>query len=123
MNIKPLKRALFVLGMPMFLSGCGDGRQEAPSATPINPTVAPEVLPNTLKVKLRSKTYEITGIGVGGSNRVAIINNQVLKPGMEIDPGVVLKEIQPTYATILIGKKEYQLRPEDIQREMDKKMP
>ena len=38
-----------------------------------------------------------------------------------IDPGVVLKDVQSTYATIHFGNTDYQIRPENIQSEMDKK--
>ncbi len=117
MNAKPLRNILLFIGISLFIASCGgDAPMEAPSEGE-----TPTALPDTLKVKRLSKTYVITGIGVSGSNSVAIINNQVLKPGMEIDPGVILKNIRPTYATILHGNTEYFLRPVNIQTEMDKK--
>jgi hypothetical protein len=41
---------------------------------------------------------------------------------MQIDSGVVLKEIQPSYATILVGTEEHRIRPETIQNELNKKL-
>jgi hypothetical protein len=127
MTVKPLGKSLLVASAFLLLAGCGKAPQEAqrerqPEAVD-KPLVAPDVLPATLTVKRLSKTYVISGIGLGGSNKVAIINNQVIKPGMEIDAGVVLKDVQPTYAIILYGNTEHLIRPEDIQREMDKKKP
>ncbi len=116
MNAKPLKQALIIACIPLFLASCGgDASKEAP-----NDGKAPTALPNTLKVKRLSKTYVITGIGLRGSNKVAIINSQVVTPGMEVDPGVVLEDVQPTYAIILVGNTKHLLRPEGIQTEMDK---
>jgi hypothetical protein len=103
-------------------AGCGrksadaDGRTAGDKSTPA-------VLPSILKIKRESKTYVITGIGLKGSTKVAIINDKVVSPGEEIDPGVFVKEVQPTYAIIVVGSKEHLLRPEDIQRELDKKKP
>jgi len=117
MNAKPLKQALIIACIPLFLASCGgDAPKEAPGDGK-----TPAALPDTLRVKRLSKTYVITGIGLSDSNKVAIINNQVVTPGMEIDPGVMLKDVQPTYAIILVGNTKYLLRPEDIQNEMDKK--
>jgi len=122
MNAYPIKKALLIAAIPLLLSGCGEKRQEPPpTAVPkAEPTAPPKVLPSTLKVKRQSKTYVITGIGMGGTNSVAIINDKVVTPGMEIDPGVVLREVHPTYATIAIGNSEYLLRPKDIQNELDR---
>lgn len=112
--------------IPLFLAGCGEKVQqktssETPSPAPTPSAPAPDVLPDSLKVERLAKTYVITGIGLSGNTKVAIINNQVLKPGMEIDPGVVLKDVQSTYATILIGNTEHRIRPESIQNELDNK--
>jgi len=113
MNAKSLKNILLLMGIPLLIASCGGEPPEAGST--------PSSLPNILKVKRISKTYVISGIGTRGSNTVAIINDQVVKPGMELDPGVVLKDVRPTYATILFGNTEYLIRPENIQSEMDKK--
>lgn len=124
MNAKALqKQVLAVICASLFLAGCGKRPEETPQdAVQVQPpSKTPTVLPNILKVKRDSKTYVITGIGLSGTNKVAIINNQVLKPGKEIDPGVVLKDVQPTYAIIVVGNTQHLIRPEDIQRELDKK--
>ncbi len=68
-----------------------------------------------------SKTYVITGIGISDTKKVAIINGVAITSGKEIGPGVVLKDVQPTYAVIVHGNTEYLLRPENIQSELDKK--
>lgn len=113
--MKTLRNALLVAAIPLFIAGCGgkapDGAEGA----------APSALPDTLKIKRLSKTYVITGIGLRGTNKVAIINDQIVIPGMEIDPGVVLKDVQPTYAIILHGNTKHLLRPENIQNELDEK--
>ncbi len=123
MTAYPIKKALAIAAIPLLLQGCGDKPKASapPEPQAANPAAPPKVLPSTLKVKRQSKTYLITGIGMGGTNSVAIINDQVVTPGMEIDSGVVLKEIHPTYATIAIGNSEYLLRPESIQNELDRK--
>ena len=117
MNVKRVRNALLIAGIPLFIASCGGdaSKEKAGDGT------TPATLPDTLKVRKLSKTYVITGIGLSGSNKVAIINNQVVTPGMEIGSGVVLKDVQPTYATILHGNTEYLLRPENIQNELDKK--
>ncbi len=120
MNTKPLKLTLIFACVALFLASCGEPQKEA-TGTKIQPSVAPEVLPDTLKIKSHKQTYVITGIGVSGSNKVAIINNQVLQPGMDVAPGVVLEDVQSTYAIILVGDTQHLLRPGNIQRELDKK--
>lgn len=124
MNVKLLRNVLFFAGISLLIASCGgDTPKEAlkegetPSALP----KIPSALPDTLKVKRLSKTYVITGIGLSKSNKVAIINNQVVMMGVEIDPGVVLEDVQPTYAIILEGNTKHLLRPEDLQYELDKK--
>ena len=121
MNAYPIKKVLITLGIALLLAGCGDTPPDEPQASERKPSAIPKLLPDTLKVKRSSKTYVITGIGLGGSNKVAIINNKVIKRGMEIDPGVVLKDVQSTYATIRFGNTDYLIRPENIQSELDKK--
>ena len=123
MNVKPLRNALLMAGnallmagIALFIASCGGEAKDSPGQGR-----TPDALSDTLKVKQLSKTYVITGIGVSGSNSVAIINNQVFTPGMEIDPGVTLKNIHPSYATLVHGNTEHLLRPESIQNEMDKK--
>jgi hypothetical protein len=54
-----------------------------------------------------------------GSNKVAIINDEVVIPGMKIGKGMILKDLQPTYAIILVGDTEYYLRPASIQTALD----
>jgi len=117
MNVKLLRNALLMAGISLVIASCGG---DAPPEI-VDTGKTPLDLPDTLKVKRLSKTYVITGIGVSGSNSVAIINNQVLTPGMEIDPGVILKNVQPTYATIAHGNTDHLLRPKNIQNEMNKK--
>jgi hypothetical protein len=112
---KIIQKTLLTAGIALLLASCGE---KAPGSTTSSSL---DSLPDTLKIKRLSKTYVITGIGVSGSNRVAIINDQVVTPGIEIDSGVVIKEIHPTYATLNVGGKEHLLRPEDIQRKLDKK--
>ena len=111
MNLKIARTTLLIASISLFMVGCG-GRD---SKTNMNS------LPDTLKVKQLSKTYVITGIGERGTNRVAIINDEVVTLGMELDPGVVLKDIQLTYAVIIHGNSEYLIRPENIQNELDEK--
>ncbi len=140
MNIYIIKKALFIVGIPLLLSGCGEKSAVAlpsPSAAPSTPTTtvspaappaapsvvaAPTVSPSVaqtinpkpvtpikklfrnLKNKFHFKNYIISGIGIGmdmgKTNSAAIINNQVVTPGEEIDPGVVLEEIHPSFATL-----------------------
>jgi hypothetical protein len=116
MNINHLKKASLIAVIPLILSGCGKQKPVA-----IEPGAIPETLPTTLKIKQKSAAYVITGIGLSGSNKVAIINDEVVVPGKEVGEGVVLKDINPTYVTLLSGNTEYHLRPESIQNELDKK--
>ena len=111
MNLKIKKTALLIATVSLFMAGCGGWGSEKNLNS----------LPDTLKVKKLSKTYVITGIGERGTNRVAIINDEVVTLGMELDPGVVLKDIQLTYAVIVHGNSEYLIRPENIQNELDEK--
>ena len=117
-NMKPLIHILIIACVSVFLTGCGDSQKEAAG---MDSSGVPSVLPDTLKIKRSKTTYVITGIGTGGTNKVAIINNQVLKLGKEIAPGVVLVDVQPTYVTILAGNTRHLLRPGDMQRKIDKK--
>lgn len=109
MNLKTIKKSALVALIPLFLSGCGGtgGGENM------------DHLPNTLKVDQKSKTYVITGIGLSNRKKVAIINNVAVTVGDEIDPGVLLNDVQETYVVILIGATEYRLRPENIQNELD----
>ena len=111
MKLKILRKALLLATILLFMVGCG-GKDAGKNR---------DTLPDTLKVKQLSKTYVITGIGVGGTNKVAIINDDVVTPGSELDPGVVLKDVHPTYAVILHGNTEHLIRPENIQNELDEK--
>ena len=116
------RNAVFFVLIPLLLvAGCGHKKKESPVSQVGESCAPPKVLPSVIKVKRKSKTYVITGIGTRGTNAVAIINGEVLSPGMEIDPGVVLKRVCPTYAAISVDGSEYLLRPEDIQKEQDKK--
>ncbi|MCK4564072.1 MAG: hypothetical protein KAU94_05315 [Verrucomicrobia bacterium] len=116
MDIKTLRNALLIAGIPLLIVGCGG---EAPDAG-ATPDSLPNTLPDTLKVKRLSKTYVITGIGLSDTKKVAIINGVAITSRKEIDPGVVLKDVQPTYAVILHGNTEHLLRPENIQTKLDK---
>ena len=116
MNTHLLKKAWLITIIPLLLSGCGEQNPVS-----IEPGTVPKILPTTLKIKKKSAAYVITGIGISGSNKVAIINNEVVVPGEEVGKGVVLKDINPTYVTLLSGNTEYHLRPESIQNELDKK--
>jgi hypothetical protein len=116
MNLYLIKKSCLLAVIPLLLSGCAE--QET---TTIDPGTVPKTLPTTLKIKRKSATYVITGIGLSGNNKVAIINNEVVVPGAEVGKGVVLKDIQPTYVTLLSGNSQYHLRPENIQKELDKK--
>jgi hypothetical protein len=126
--MKPMRKllkygppALFAACLTLLIAGCGgDSDQGAALDTEFDPANAPEVLPATLEINNQKKTYVISGIGLSGSNKVAIINNEVVQPGAAIDNGVILKDVQPTYAIIVVSGKQYLLRPEDIQRQMDK---
>ena len=120
MNTKSLKSILIFACASLFLASCGEPQEEA-ARPEIQPSGTPRVLPDTLKIKSHKKPYVITGIGVSGSNKVAIINNQVLQPGMDVAPGVVLEDVQSTYAIIVAGNAKHLIRPGDIQRELDKK--
>jgi len=119
MDIKPLKKFLLLATIPLLLSGCG--KKESPEGTESPQDSALEALPDTLKIKKCPNTYIITGIGSSGVQNAAIINNQLLTPGTEIDPGVVLSKIYPTYVIIIHENTEYLIRPEDIQNELDEK--
>jgi len=119
MNAKSLRQILVMACVSVLLAGCGDSSREAETGT--NSSGAPKELPNMLKIKRHKKTYVINGIGLSGSNKVAIINNQVLQPGMDVAPGVVLEDVQSTYAIIVAGNTKHLIRPGDIQRELDKK--
>lgn len=122
MGAKWIKSALMLACVAGLLSGCGDSTQKA-KITEDPPTDEPKVLPDTLKVSDQKKTYVITGIGLSGTNKVAIINNQVIQPGMEIDDGVRLQDVHSTYAVIVVGQTKHLLRPGDIQRELDQQKP
>jgi len=117
MSVKRIRNALLLAGISLCIASCGG---DASKEEPVDGKT-PATLPDTLKVRKLSKTYVITGIGLSGSNKVAIINNQVVAQGMEIDPGVILKDVQSTYATILHGNTEHQLRPGNIQNELNQK--
>ena len=116
MSNRLLNKTLLIMAIPLFLSGCGGNKEVI-----IEAGTVPKSLPSTLKIKRQSAAYVITGIGLSGSNKVAIINNEVVVPGAEISEGVILKDINPTYVTLLSGNTEYHLRPESIQNELDAK--
>jgi uncharacterized lipoprotein YajG len=116
MNLHLIKKSCVLAIILLLLSGCSE--QET---TLIEPGTVPKKLPSTLKINRKSATYVITGIGLSGNNKVAIINNEVVVPGAEVGNGVVLKDIQPTYVTLLSGNSQYHIRPEDIQNQLDKK--
>jgi hypothetical protein len=111
------KYTILPVAAALLLCSCAD---DSGQKMPEDGTI-PAIVNNTLKIRKAKKTYVITGIGSSGTNKVAIINNEILTPGKEIDPGVVLLDIQPTYAVIGHGNSKYLLRPEDIQAELDKK--
>ncbi len=114
MNLKTLKNALLLAAIPLLIAGCED-------KAPPKEEGIPQTIPSTLKVKRMSKTYVITGFGLSNTKTVAIINGEAITAGEEIDDGVLLKDVYPTYAVILIGNTEHLLRPEYIQSELDKK--
>jgi len=111
MSLITIKKTALVALIPLLLSGCGgnDGNGSM------------DHLPNTLKVDRKSKTYIITGIGLSDTKKVALINDVAITVGDEIDTGVLLKDVQATYVVVLVGATEYRLRPESIQKELDKK--
>ena len=126
MTAKPLKLMLYMTCISLLLPGCSKETSEpepkAPGTTRVqSSSTTPDVLPDRLEIKRQEKTYVISGIGLKGDTKVAIINNKVAKPGEEIDTGVVLEDVQPTYAIIRVGNTRHLLRPEDIQRELDRK--
>ncbi len=98
--------------------GCNQDTQN-----PDNTTGTPDRLPSTLKVKHHSKTYVITGLGLSNDKRIAIINNLIVSEGSEIGPNAVVKEINLTYAGITIDGRDYLIRPESLQRELESKKP
>lgn len=118
MNGNKISKIFLILGATLLLAGCGQKGEQEQS---LEPGEVPAVLSDTLQVKRSSKTYVINGIGISGSNTVAIINNEVVVPGAELDPGVELESIHPTYASILIDGRKHMIRPESIQKELDKK--
>lgn len=121
---RSLKRLIYTVCAALLLSGCGrdtSDTQTESGQTGALSSAALEVLPHTLKLKRQEKSYVITGIGMKGETRMAIINDKVVKPGQEIDTGVVLEDVQSTYAIIRVGNTRHLLRPEDIQRELDEK--
>lgn len=110
--------AVVAAACSVLVSGCG---KKEPQPVPQRPQGIPEVLTDTLQVKKLQKTYVITGIGLGESNRVAIINERVVTPGQQIDPGVVLTEVESTYAVIVYENTETLLRPASIQDKLNDK--
>ncbi|VGO21458.1 hypothetical protein [Pontiella sulfatireligans] len=110
----------------MMLSGCGKDpvRPAAPPPSPqpiqtLNGAAVPKKLPSVLKISRKAQTYSITGIGTRGTNRIAIINNEVVRPGAVLSGGAVVKRIEPTFASILADGTEHLIRPENIQSEIN----
>jgi hypothetical protein len=117
MKLFLLKNLWIIVAIPLFLTGC----DEKPETIVIIPGETPKTLPATVTIKRDSEAYVITGIGLSGSNKVAIINDEVVVPGVEVGEGMVLKDIHPTYVTLVMGNTEYHLRPKSIQNELDEK--
>lgn len=123
MKINPLQNMLPIAILSLFLSGCGGDAQDvlATQNKKSRSAVSTETLPSMLKVKRAEKTYVVTGLAKSGTRKIAIINGKNILSGEEIDPGVLLKDVQPTYAIILVGGTEHLIRPEAIQKKMDRK--
>jgi len=68
-------------------------------------------IPNTLTVTRFSGTYTITGIATKKGFLVAIINGKMVREGAELDPGVVLSEVHPSYVVITFGSSRYIIKP------------
>lgn len=87
---------------------------------PHDPKNPPKKLPDVFKVAKSTKNYLISGIGYSAKNKVAIINKHVFREGEEIDPGVYVQNIYPTYVSIMSNSQQIQIRPEAIQSKMTK---
>lgn len=103
-----------------LLFGCFD-RTENKAAEHLPGEPPPKVLPNSITVKPGKRTYVVSGLGVGKTNRMAVVNHEVYPIGAEIEPGIILKDVELTYARIVVHDVEHLLRPESIQKQMDMK--
>jgi len=119
MNILSTGRAVVITLWCITCAGCG---KKAATPEPVITETAkpvPAVLPSSIKVEHNNITYVTTGLGVSESNRIAIINNEVYTIGAEVGPGIILKDIQLTYASLLVNDEEHLLRPKNLQRQLD----
>lgn len=120
-----------------LLTGCSEKTEETTLEHTTKHTMGeppPKVLPNSVTVKPSkidyiikslgpgksgSKVYIVNGLGVGDTNRMAVVNDEIYHVGAEIEPGIILKDVQLTYARLVVNDKEHLLRPESIQKQMD----
>jgi len=110
-NSSIFKFFLFGGVIVLLLSGCEKKRGVAShKITGSSPSSTGEI-PNTLTVTRFSGTYTITGIATKKDCLVAIINGKMLREGAELDPGVVLSEVHPSYVVITFGNSRYIIKP------------
>ena len=113
-----IKRVLIGVAL-LALFGCGDDSKEVTEKVSSNSFSPNGKIPNTLTVTRFEGKYKITGILKKGSRFIAIINGKMVTAGTELDPGVVLIKIDPTYATISFGNAEFLIRPTEIQNSLN----
>ena len=65
------KNYWITLILTLFLAGCG----EKADSIVIAPGEVPKILPTSVTIKRGKAAYVITGIGLSGTNKVAIINS------------------------------------------------
>jgi hypothetical protein len=113
-----LKKVLVGVAL-LALFGCGDDSKDSGLKVSSNSFSPNGKIPNTLTVTRFDGKYKITGILKKGNRLIAIINEKMVTAGTELDPGVVLISIQPTYAIISFGNAKFLIRPTEIQNKLN----
>jgi hypothetical protein len=112
-------KSLFLAIIPLVLFGCGKDSTDDSKKVTSKSFSENGYIPNTLHVTRFEGTYAITGIIKRGKHLTAIINKKIVSSGTELDPGVVLTKITPTYVVISFGNSEYLIRPTEIQKKIN----